>query len=118
MNEGKITQVMGAVVDVEFENSDLPPIYNALQVTNQTISDKDWNLILEVAQHLGENTVRCIAMDSAEGLVRGVPVRDTGDVITVPVGEKTLGRILNRLMMSSVLPFIVLPRLLPTSRLK
>ena len=95
MNEGKITQVMGAVVDVEFENSDLPPIYNALQVTNQTISDKDWNLILEVAQHLGENTVRCIAMDSAEGLVRGVPVRDTGDVITVPVGEKTLGRILN-----------------------
>ncbi len=95
MNEGKITQVMGAVVDVEFENSDLPAIYNALQVTNETISDKDWNLILEVAQHLGENTVRCIAMDSAEGLVRGIPVRDTGDVITVPVGEKTLGRILN-----------------------
>ena len=95
MNEGKITQVMGAVVDVEFENSDLPAIYNALQVTNQTISDKEWNLVLEVAQHLGENTVRCIAMDSAEGLVRGIPVRDTGDVITVPVGEKTLGRILN-----------------------
>ena len=95
MNEGKITQVMGAVVDVEFENSDLPPIYNALQVTNPTISDKEWNLILEVSQHLGENTVRCVAMDSAEGLVRGVPVRDTGDVITVPVGEKTLGRILN-----------------------
>ncbi len=95
MNEGKITQVMGAVVDVEFENSALPPIYNALQVTNPTISDNEWNLILEVAQHLGENTVRCVAMDSAEGLVRGVPVRDTGDVITVPVGEKTLGRILN-----------------------
>ena len=95
MNEGKITQVMGAVVDVEFENSDLPPIYNALQVTNPTISDKEWNLILEVAQHLGENTVRCVTMDSAEGLVRGIPVRDTGDVITVPVGEKTLGRILN-----------------------
>jgi F-type H+/Na+-transporting ATPase subunit beta len=95
MNVGKITQVMGAVVDVEFENSSLPPIYNALQVTNPTINDKEWNLILEVAQHLGENTVRCIAMDSAEGLVRGVPVRDTGDVITVPVGEETLGRILN-----------------------
>jgi len=95
MNEGKITQVMGAVVDVEFESSDLPPIYNALQVTNPTISDKEWNLILEVAQHLGENTVRCVAMDSAEGLGRGIPVRDTGDVITVPVGEKTLGRILN-----------------------
>ena len=95
MNEGKITQVMGAVVDVEFENSDLPPIYNALQVTNPTISDNEWNLILEVAQHLGENTVRCVAMDRAEGLIRGIPVRDTGDVITVPVGEKTLGRILN-----------------------
>ncbi len=95
MNEGRITQVMGAVIDVEFEDSALPPIYNALQVTNPTISDKEWNLILEVAQHLGENTVRCVAMDSAEGLVRGVPVRDSGDVITVPVGEKTLGRILN-----------------------
>ncbi len=95
MNVGKITQVMGAVVDVEFENSSLPPIYNALQVTNPTINDQEWNLILEVAQHLGENTVRCIAMDSAEGLVRGIAVRDTGNVITVPVGEETLGRILN-----------------------
>ena len=95
MNVGKITQVLGAVVDVEFENSALPPIYNALQVTNTTISDKEWNLILEVAQHLGENTVRCISMDSTEGLVRGTPARDTGNVITVPVGEETLGRILN-----------------------
>lgn len=95
MNVGKITQVMGAVVDVEFENSALPSIYNALQVTNPMINNKEWNLILEVAQHLGENTVRCIAMDSAEGLVRGIPVRDTGNVITVPVGEETLGRILN-----------------------
>jgi len=95
MNVGKITQVLGAVVDVEFETSALPPIYNALQVTNTTISDKEWNLILEVAQHLGENTVRCIAMDSAEGLVRGTAARDTGQVITVPVGEETLGRILN-----------------------
>jgi len=95
MNVGKITQVMGAVVDVEFENSSLPPIYNALQVTNPTINDQEWNLIFEVAQHLGENTVRCIAMDSAEGLVRGMAVRDTGTGITVPVGEETLGRILN-----------------------
>ena len=95
MNVGKITQVLGAVVDVEFGNSALPPIYNALQVTNPTISEREWNLILEVAQHLGENTVRCIAMDSTEGLVRGTPARDTGNVITVPVGEETLGRILN-----------------------
>lgn len=95
MNVGQITQVMGAVVDVEFEDSALPPIYNALQVTNPAVSDKEWNLILEVSQHLGENTVRCIAMDSAEGLSRGLAVRDTGNVITVPVGEETLGRILN-----------------------
>ena len=95
MNVGQITQVMGAVVDVEFEDSTLPPIYNALQVTNPAISDREWNLILEVAQHLGENTVRCIAMDSAEGLSRGLAVRDTGNVITVPVGGETLGRILN-----------------------
>lgn len=94
-NVGKITQVMGAVVDVDFENSALPSIYNALQVTNTAINDKEWNLVLEVAQHLGENTVRCIAMDSTEGLTRGIPVRDTGNVITVPVGEATLGRILN-----------------------
>ncbi len=95
MNVGQITQVMGAVVDVEFEDSALPPIYNALQVTNPAISDKEWNLILEVSQHLGENTVRCIAMDSTEGLSRGLAVRDTGNVITVPVGGETLGRILN-----------------------
>jgi len=94
-NVGKVIQVMGAVVDVDFENSALPPIYNALQVTNPAINDKKWNLVLEVAQHLGENTVRCIAMDSTEGLTRGIPVRDTGNVITVPVGEATLGRILN-----------------------
>ncbi len=94
-NVGKVMQVLGAVVDVDFENSGLPPIYNALLVTNSAISDKEWNLVLEVAQHLGENTVRCIAMDSTEGLTRGIPVRDTGNVITVPVGEPTLGRILN-----------------------
>ena len=95
MNVGQITQVMGAVVDVEFDDRTLPPIYNALQVSNPAISDRDWNLILEVAQHLGENTVRCIAMDSTEGLSRGLQVRDTGNVITVPVGGDTLGRILN-----------------------
>ncbi|MEK7334522.1 MAG: F0F1 ATP synthase subunit beta, partial [Candidatus Binatota bacterium] len=70
MSLGKITQVLGAVVDVEFADSSLPPIYNALKITNPAISDQEWNLVVEVAQHLGENTVRCIAMDSAEGLVR------------------------------------------------
>jgi F-type H+-transporting ATPase subunit beta len=94
-NVGKITQVIGAVIDVEFENGTLPPIYNALTVTNPAIDERDDNLVLEVAQHLGERTVRCIGMDSTEGLVRGMDVRDTGDGIRVPVGEETLGRIIN-----------------------
>jgi F-type H+-transporting ATPase subunit beta len=95
MNIGKITQVIGPVVDVEFAPGELPPIYNALKITNPAISSQEWNLIVEVAQHLGENTVRCIAMDSTEGLVRGMDVQDTGDGIKVPVGPQTLGRILN-----------------------
>ncbi|MEK7341621.1 MAG: F0F1 ATP synthase subunit beta, partial [Candidatus Binatota bacterium] len=95
MNLGKITQVLGAVVDVEFSDGSLPSIYNALKISNPAISDEKWNLIVEVAQHLGENTVRCIAMDTAEGLVRGMEVMDTGEGITVPVGPETLGRILN-----------------------
>ena len=86
---GKITQVIGAVVDVQFEG-DLPAILNALETDNNGS-----RLVLEVAQHLGENTVRAIAMDSTEGLVRGEPVTDTGEPIMVPVGDATLGRILN-----------------------
>ena len=86
---GKITQVIGAVVDVKFEG-ELPPILNALHTK---IGDN--LLVLEVAQHLGENTVRTIAMDSTEGAVRGQSVEDTGSPITVPVGPETLGRILN-----------------------
>jgi F-type H+/Na+-transporting ATPase subunit beta len=94
-NTGRITQVIGPVLDVEFESGKLPPIYNALKVTNPAISDQEGNLIVEVAQHLGERTVRCIAMDSTEGLVRGMPAVDTGDGISVPVGDATLGRIMN-----------------------
>jgi F-type H+-transporting ATPase subunit beta len=94
-NVGKVIQVMGPVVDVEFPEGQLPPIYNALRLTNSLInSDKD-NLVLEVAQHLGENVVRTIAMDSTEGLVRGTPVKDMGDQIQVPVGSAVLGRIMN-----------------------
>ena len=88
-NQGKISQVMGAVVDVQFEG-DLPNILNALHCEN-----KGKRLVLEVAQHLGENTVRTIAMDSTEGLQRGLQVDDTGEPITVPVGPETLGRIIN-----------------------
>ena len=88
-SKGKITQVIGAVVDVQF-GEDLPPILNAL-----TTDNNGKNLVLEVAQHLGENTVRAIAMDATEGLVRGQQVSDTGGTIPVPVGNGTLGRILN-----------------------
>jgi F-type H+-transporting ATPase subunit beta len=95
MSMGKLTQVLGAVVDVEFSGGALPPIYNALKITNPAISDAEWNLVIEVAQHLGENTVRCVAMDTTEGLVRGMDVLDTGAGISVPVGEETLGRIIN-----------------------
>src|SRR5262249_33272771 len=73
----------------------LPAIFNALQITNPAINDQPWNLVVEVAQHLGEKTVRCIAMDTTDGLTRGQDVRDTGDGIAVPVGEATLGRIMN-----------------------
>jgi F-type H+-transporting ATPase subunit beta len=87
---GHISQIIGAVVDVHFEGEDLPPILNALETNNQGS-----RLVLEVAQHLGESTVRTVAMDTAEGLVRGQEVTDTGQPITVPVGEGTLGRIIN-----------------------
>jgi F-type H+/Na+-transporting ATPase subunit beta len=98
MSQGKIVQVIGPVVDVEFETGTLPPIYNALLV--QGIENKDvfaysQKLTLEVAQHLGESHIRAIAMAATEGLSRGMSVMDTGAPITVPVGKETLGRILN-----------------------
>ena len=94
-NVGRITQVIGPVLDVEFESGKLPPIYNALKITNPALGDEPGNLIVEVAQHLGERTVRCVAMDATEGLVRGLEAIDTGAGISVPVGEATLGRIMN-----------------------
>ena len=95
MSTGKVTQVIGPVVDVEFERGKLPPIFNAVKLTNPSIDDREGNLVLEVAQHLGENTVRCIAMDSTDGLVRGMQAVDTGQQITMPVGREALGRIMN-----------------------
>ena len=85
---GKISQVMGAVVDVEFKDGKLPKIMNALEV-------KVWDtrLVLEVAQHLGDSSVRTVAMDSTDGLMRGLEVEDSGAPITVPVGQETLGRL-------------------------
>jgi F-type H+-transporting ATPase subunit beta len=89
-NTGKVTQIISAVVDVEFENGEMPAIYNALECQND-----GKKLILEVALHIGEKTVRTIAMDSTDGLTRGAKVIDTGRPISVPVGEATLGRIMN-----------------------
>jgi F-type H+/Na+-transporting ATPase subunit beta len=93
--EGKVVQVMGPVVDVEFPVGHLPPIYNGLRISNPAISKVEGNLVLEVAQHLGESVVRTIAMDSTDGLVRGMVVTDTKEQIQVPVGREVLGRIMN-----------------------
>ncbi len=92
---GRIKQVIGPVVDVEFANGMLPDIFHAIKVTNPSVEGGEWNLVLEVAQHLGENTVRAIAMDSTDGLTRGQPAQNTGSQIMVPVGRETLGRIIN-----------------------
>ena len=94
-NEGRIVQVIGPVIDIEFPEGELPAIYNAVKITNPRISDKEWNLTAEVAQHIGERTVRCIAMDTTDGLVRGMKAVDTGAPITMPVGREVLGRLLN-----------------------
>jgi F-type H+-transporting ATPase subunit beta len=94
-NTGIVKQVMGPVVDVEFPSGNIPAIYNALKVTNKMIDDREGNLVLEVAQHLGDNMVRTIAMDGTEGLARGQDVTDTGAAIQTPVGSEVLGRIIN-----------------------
>jgi F-type H+-transporting ATPase subunit beta len=98
MNQGKIVQVIGPVVDVEFEPGKLPPIYSALEVPGAGSTDVfaySAKLVLEVAQHLGESQVRAVAMAATDGLTRGMPVNDTGQPISIPVGKETLGRIIN-----------------------
>jgi F-type H+-transporting ATPase subunit beta len=95
LSVGRITQVIGPVVDVEFPPGQLPAILTALKLTNASISDEKDNLTLEVAQHLGEGTVRAVAMDTTDGLIRGLEVRNTGAPIMMPVGHEVLGRILN-----------------------
>ena len=91
MNKGKINQIIGPVVDVEFNEGELPAIYNAIKINREDESE----LVLEAQQHLGENIVRCVAMDSTDGLVRGMDAIDTGGPITVPVGPEVLGRLIN-----------------------
>jgi len=95
MNIGKIVQVIGNVVDVEFAEGKLPEILSAIAISNPSISDEEGNLIVEVAQHLGDNVVRCVGMDTTDGLVRGMPAKDTGAPIQMPVGKPSLGRVLN-----------------------
>jgi len=95
MEKGTVKQVMGPVVDVEFASGELPPILSALKTTNPAIDERQDNLVLEVAQHLGDGIVRTVAMDTSEGLTRGQVVNATGDSITAPVGKEVLGRIIN-----------------------
>ncbi len=95
MNTGKITQVIGPVVDVEFAEGKLPSILSALFVTNPAINDQEDNLVIEVAQHLGDNVVRTIAMDVTDGLQRGMIAKDSGKPIQMPVGDAILGRVIN-----------------------
>ncbi len=95
VNEGRIIQVIGPVVDVEFPDGNIPEILTALLVTNPAIDDTEDNLVIEVAQHLGDNVVRTIAMDVTDGLVRGMKVKNTGKPIMMPVGDNILGRVLN-----------------------
>ena len=95
MSDGKVIQVTGPVVDVEFPEGDLPPIFTALHITNPAIDETPDNLVVEVAQHLGDNVVRTIAMDTTDGLVRGMKVKNTENPIMMPAGDATLGRVLN-----------------------
>jgi F-type H+-transporting ATPase subunit beta len=95
MSDGKVIQVMGPVVDVEFPEGDLPPIFTALHVTNPAIDDTPDNLVVEVALHLGDNVVRTLAMDTTDGLVRGMKVKNTTKPIMMPAGDIILGRVLN-----------------------
>ncbi len=94
-NVGKIVQVIGPVVDAEFPEGQLPNLMNALYITNPALGEEEDNLVVEVAQQLGNNVVRCIAMDGTDGLVRGMDVKDAGKPIATPVGKASLGRILN-----------------------
>ena len=95
MNKGRVTQIMGPVVDVKFDGGKLPEIYNALTVKQSNENGTSINLTFEVALHLGDDTVRTVAMSSTDGLVRGTEVEDTGKAISVPVGDATLGRVFN-----------------------
>src|SRR5215470_4551116 len=95
-NEGKVTQIIGPVVDVEFEEAELPPIYQAIKIVSEGFDvPEPVDIIVEVQQHLGEGRARCVSMQPTEGLVRGMKAIDTGDGISVPVGPATLGRVLN-----------------------
>ncbi|MDH3256634.1 MAG: F0F1 ATP synthase subunit beta, partial [Nitrospinota bacterium] len=95
MSTGTITQVIGPVVDVSFEDGKLPALYNAIHIKKSGNNGGEETITLEVAQHLGDSTVRTVAMQPTDGLVRGMSATDTGKPISVPVGEKVLGRILN-----------------------
>src|ERR1041385_7856437 len=94
-NIGKVVQVIGPVLDVEFEAEHLPELYNALEISGTSDAGEDISVVAEVQQHIGRNQVRAVAMSTTDAVVRGMEVVDTGGAITVPVGQPALGRILN-----------------------
>lgn len=93
-NKGKIIQIIGPVIDIEFQEGQLPKIYNAVRIPRLSTEGVQEDLIVEVQQHLGEDRVRAVAMDSTDGLTRGLDAFDTGEPISVPVGPATLGRLI------------------------
>src|SRR5450756_510318 len=95
VNFGKVVQVIGPVLDVEFEAEHLPELYNALEISSKNAAGEPVRVVIEVQQHIGRNQVRAVAMSSTDGVIRGMDVVDTGSPITVPVGNAALGRILN-----------------------
>lgn len=95
MNKGRVVSIMGPVVDIEFERGQLPKIFNAIKIETSLENGRIIDLTLEVSNHLGDNLVRCIAMSSTDGLVRGLDAIDQGEPISVPVGAATLGRVFN-----------------------
>ena len=95
MNEGKIVQIIGPVIDIDFSGGGLPAILNAVRIPRVTVEGKTEELVVEVQQHLGDNIVRTVAMDSTDGLARGVKAIDTGAPITIPVGPAALGRLIS-----------------------
>ena len=106
-NLGQVIQVLGPVIDVEFVSEELPAINTALKLSNPLINEDQWNLTIEVAQQIGSKRVRCIAMDTTDGIRRGEKVLDTGKPISIPVGKGALGRMMNVKELNGIVDYLI-----------